>query len=850
MKKKKLEAKYSLSKRIVGLTIFLDALFLVIVVVVGLFVFSVNISKLKENGVSTETNAIINSTEHMLQEMANHAYIMSQSNDVIQYMEYINDGFDPSIDETDEIYQIYQRVLLLMEGINFVDETEKEYYRVFLASALDCQYDSNGCLIDQDGVVYSAANGLDINQEPWNHLGEDTSDILTAPYIDQVNQDDVVTYARQIVDSENRVIGYVGVTLSLNEFGGMMNRLVETNNNHVMMISHNDSESQLLYLSTSDFRDYLYEEQTNYSSIDKELGYSSNGLSTLMQLDSDDVVLADIFNQDYYVTSNYLDEFNLDVYVLIYDPQILSIEWILVIVLGIVMILIALIGYITNRTVKRSFQPIDQIIHSIDEIKNGNYSVKVAVKENNEIKDIGDAINLMSDEIERQIKLVYDNFAYDQLTGLKNKAAIVNDVNQNLLIGERKVAVCLLQVDNLKDIIIIKGQMMGDSLIKAISKEISSIIGKDEMLYSNGGNELIYIIPDFENLTEVRDKVNRIIYRFKSPIEVNRIKSEIKIYAGIATYPSDDHNLEDLIKKCDVSIYKDKSSEKKQVIFYNNKIAQDIAYQAEVSEQLSQALEKKEIYLKYQPLIDNKSEIYGFEALARWASPVLGSISPEVFIGNAEENYLIIPIGTWILKEACKMQVALRKIFHKEFVISVNVSLIQILQPNYVKIVKRIIKETDINPHYLTLELTESIFINSTVALDGKIDALHDIGVKFSLDDFGTGYASLSYLRNIAFDNLKIDKSFIDGIMDIKKENKIVGTIIQMVHNLDMKVIAEGVEHKSQYEYLKQISADIFQGYLLSKPLDINETVAFVNQFYKIAKSKRVDVLALQNKEG
>ena len=249
-------------------------------------------------------------------------------------------------------------------------------------------------------------------------------------------------------------------------------------------------------------------------------------------------------------------------------------------------------------------------------------------------------------------------------------------------------------------------------------------------------------------------------------------------------------------------------------------------------------------------MIDHKSEIYGFEALARWASPVLGSISPEVFIENAEENYLIIPIGTWILREACKMQVALRKIFHKEFVISVNVSLIQILQPNYVKIVKKIIKETDINPNYLTLELTESIFINSTVALDGKIDALHDIGVKFSLDDFGTGYASLSYLRNIAFDNLKIDKSFIDGIMDIKKENKIVGTIIQMVHNLDMKVIAEGVEHKSQYEYLKQISTDIFQGYLISKPLDINETVAFVNQFYKIAKSKRVDVLALQKKEG
>jgi EAL domain-containing protein (putative c-di-GMP-specific phosphodiesterase class I) len=155
-----------------------------------------------------------------------------------------------------------------------------------------------------------------------------------------------------------------------------------------------------------------------------------------------------------------------------------------------------------------------------------------------------------------------------------------------------------------------------------------------------------------------------------------------------------------------------------------------------------------------------------------------------------------------------------------------------------------VIKETDINPEYLTLELTESIFIKSTIALDGKIEELHDLGIKFSMDDFGTGYASLTYLRNIAFDNLKIDKSFIDGILSAKKENRIVATIVSLVHNLDMKVIAEGVEQKSQYEYLRQISTDVYQGYLMSKPLTLEETIDFVEQFYKVARSKRVDVLA------
>ena len=844
--KNKGQRKYSLTRRLVGLTIFIDALFLIVIVIVGMFLFSINSERLKEKYALTETEAVVNSIDHLLEGIQQDANTLSGAIDVIDYVEYVNDGNDPIIPEEDINYSLYEKVMLLMNN-TIQYRGENSYDSVFIATENPCEDVVGGCMIINNGDVLTTDDGWELTEIDWYAQIENQTYVLTDPYL-QDNEDAVMmSYVQRIFDNDGISMGFVGITYDLNYIQQYVDEIIQNDDNDIIILSIFNDQKTFVYFSDPSYEDYLFVEENLFSSIDESNGFSNEGIAKVIGVEEEGIIVESVFSNKYLITYNNLEDFHWQIIVLVYDSQVLSFEILLVIALGFVGLLTVLMGLVLNIRIKRSLQPIHDVINSIDEIKNGNYQVRALVKENNEIKEIADAINLMSDEIDRQVKLIYDNFAFDSLTGLKNKTAVTKELNQKLFKGDQKTAVCLLQVDNLKDIIIIKGQMMGDSLIKAIAEEIENIIKNDELLYSNGGNELIYIIPNFTGLAEVRDKVNRIVQRFKQPIIVNHIKTEIRIFAGISTYPSDDYTLDDLIKKCDISIFKDKNSERKQVIFYNDKISQEISYQAEVSEQLAQALDKKELFLKYQPLIDNKSEIYGFEALARWASPVLGNISPEVFIANAEENYLIIPIGTWILREACKMQVALRKRFEKEFVISVNVSLIQILQNDYVDIVKNIVKETDINPNYLTLELTESIFIKSTIALDDKIDELHEMGIKFSLDDFGTGYASLTYLRNINFDNLKIDKSFIDGILDTKKENRIVGTIVNLVHNLDMKVIAEGVEHKSQYEYLKQISTDVFQGYLMSKPLTVEETVEFIEQFYKVARNKRIDVLASKN---
>lgn len=386
--------------------------------------------------------------------------------------------------------------------------------------------------------------------------------------------------------------------------------------------------------------------------------------------------------------------------------------------------------------------------------------------------------------------------------------------------------------------------MVGDNLLKTIALELKTLLGNSEYIYANGHDEFIYIMNNINSLENVENNISRILAYFKEPLTVKNIKLEVKFYIGISVYPTDGNVLDDLIKKGDTALYKAKQLGNKCYLFYNENIAREISYKAQVSEQLAKTIENHELYLKNQPLVDNKNELYGFEALVRWHSPILGEISPGNFIGNAEENYMIVPIGTWVLREACGMQVRLKNLFNKEFTISVNISSIQLMQYDFVETVKSIIKETDISAEYLTLELTESVFLDSTVMIEEKISDLKALGIRFSLDDFGTGYASLTYLRQIAFDNIKVDKSFIDGIFGTENDHKIVGTIVNLVHNLDMVVIAEGVESKRQYEYLKQIGTDVFQGYMISEPITEEALKAFIKMFYKIAKAKRMDVLA------
>ncbi|MFH0993811.1 MAG: bifunctional diguanylate cyclase/phosphodiesterase [bacterium] len=462
--------------------------------------------------------------------------------------------------------------------------------------------------------------------------------------------------------------------------------------------------------------------------------------------------------------------------------------------------------------------------------------------ENNELKHVADAINIMSAEIGDQMDLVYKSFLYDTMTGLKNRRACHQEIEDQFLKGSDKTAFCLIELNNLKNINVTKGQPVGDDLLRAFAERLVDALGTKERVYANGGNEFLFVLPKIRALEAVETMILKVFDRFRQPIDIRNVKVEIKSNIGISVFPYDGRKLDDLLKKCDTALFKAKEQGNAKFVFYNDQITREVNYKAQINEQLTDAVEKDQLRLKFQPLIDIHNEIYGFEALVRWKSPTLGEISPQIFIANAEESHLIIPIGTWILREACRAQVEFAKHFQKDFIMSVNVSPVQILQKDFIEVLRRIIIETDIDPHYLVLEITEGILIDSAIYLEETIDFIHEIGAKIALDDFGTGYASLTYVRKLPFDNLKIDKSFVDGIFTSKKDHAILGSIVDLVHNLNMKVIAEGVETRKQYEFLKQITTDVFQGFLFSKPLGYEDSVKFVDQFYKVAKAKRIDV--------
>ena len=843
MKKKK-EKKTSLSRRVVSLTVFIESLFLIIISTGFLFYTFINLNQNKTEVVQNQTQAIVSSIDRFLDKFKTDIDLLTTNEDVISYLKYINAGNNPIISAEDENYSVYYNFLTVSNTL--VDhQPEQAYDLIFIATEHNCLEATDGCAItNTEEVLYES---WFISQRPWFiQLGVE-NEMFTAPYLDALSGDYTFTYVKRIVENE-QTIGYVGLDISFDS----LKKLIETidkdiNDETAELLIFTDFENNptLSFYSNESYVDYSMLSGTEILSVDNELGYIDNGITDLISnYRSQEVLVTNVFGDEYLVTYSNLDYYGWQVVILVDNSRMFSMEMIFVMILIVIGVLVYLTSKLLTRRIKKVLFPINIILDSLEEIKSGNYKVKVNLTENNEIKEIGDAINLMSKEIERQVELVYDNFAYDNLTGLKNINAARIDITKNILSGNKKSAICIFQVENIKNINIIKGQLVGDDLLKTIASELTNMVNDTEYIYANGYDEFVYIMNDFKSLESVENTVNKILAGFKEPLTVNNIKTEVKFFVGISVYPTDGSNLDDLIKKGDTALYKAKQSGFRRYLFYNENIAREISYKAQITEQLARTIKNKELYLKYQPLVDNKNELYGFEALVRWNSPILGEISPDGFITNAEENFMIVPIGSWVLKEACLAQVRLKKLYNKEFTISVNVSSIQLIQFDFVDTVKAVIKETDISPEYLTLELTESVFLDSTVMIEGKLADLKALGVRFSLDDFGTGYASLTYLRQIAFDNIKIDKSFVDGIFGTENDHKIVGTIVELVHNLEMRVIAEGVETKRQYEYLKQIGTDVFQGYLISEPLTEEKLDEFLKMFFKIAKAKRMDVLA------
>ncbi|SJZ89105.1 sensor domain-containing protein [Selenihalanaerobacter shriftii] len=447
-------------------------------------------------------------------------------------------------------------------------------------------------------------------------------------------------------------------------------------------------------------------------------------------------------------------------------------------------------------------------------------SITPSLDSNNEMYKLD---GIMVDITKRkQMEEKITHMAYhDSLTNLPNRNLLNEELNKLLKEAknnQEKLAIIFLDLDRFKLVNDTIGHDAGDLVLKKAAKRLIECTREDDIVSRFGGDEFVIIMKEIER-KQVKKVVNRIIREFSKPLNINEYEIIITPSIGISVYPEDGNNVDELIRYADIAMYSNKNEKKVDYKFYDSNLNVILLQKAKIENRLRNAIENNELRLHYQPQVNlNTGEVIGVEALIRWQNSELGHVSPGEFIPIAEESGLIKPIGKWVLQTACKQNKAWQDAGLPPMNMSVNVSRSQLFNKGFLNTVNQVIERTQLDPKYLELEITESSR-NDIEELISMLKQLKEIGFKIALDDFGTGYSSLSILDDIPLDNLKIDRSFIQDISKDKNKTALVKNIINIGNDLNLNIIAEGIETTEQHNFLKQNNCNIGQGYLFERPV-------------------------------
>jgi diguanylate cyclase (GGDEF)-like protein len=440
-------------------------------------------------------------------------------------------------------------------------------------------------------------------------------------------------------------------------------------------------------------------------------------------------------------------------------------------------------------------------------------------------KTLGTIANILGKaEDKNQVELELENMAYyDQLTKIPNRFLFGKYVKQRIAHSNKvKGAFCILflDIDSFKNINDTSGHHYGDMVLVKAAENISRCIRKTDVICRFGGDEFLILLHYANNKTDVERVAKKIIEVIQEPIIINEKEINITASMGISVFPEDGTDKDTLIKNADIAMYKAKNHGKNRFIFCTEDMKNEISKEMALTSHLYRALEKGELSLVYQPQIQTKnSKLVATEALLRWNNPVLGNISPAVFIPIAEKNGYIISIGEWVLSEACKQNKIWQDQGLPKIRVAVNVSVNQLNQGNFPETVKKILEKVKLDPQYLEIEITESVAMEKSEVIMNSLYKLKELGVSIAIDDFGTEYSSLNRIKDLPVDRIKLDIQFIRNILINEKEREITDAIISLAKKLNLAVIAEGVEEKEQFLYLKNKNCDEVQGYYFYRPL-------------------------------
>lgn len=432
---------------------------------------------------------------------------------------------------------------------------------------------------------------------------------------------------------------------------------------------------------------------------------------------------------------------------------------------------------------------------------------------------------------------------YDALTNLPNRILFRDHLELELAHAHRSgrmVAVMFLDLDRFKIINDTLGHAFGDQLLRAVAERLRACVREGDTVSRLGGDEFTFIIPDIANSQDTVLIAQKILNAMSRSFQVEGHEVHVTPSIGIALYPSDADDAGSLIKKADTAMYHAKEHGKNTFQFYRDDMNVSNFERLTLENGLRKALEKGELLVYYQPLIDqNTGQIISMEALARWQHPDLGMIYPTKFIPIAEETGLIVPIGEWVLMKACAQTRTWHDAGFHTLRVTVNLSARQFKQQNLVSTIIQVLQKTGLDPHYLELELTEGIVMQNDVAILLALRELKALGILLSIDDFGTQYSSLSYLKRFPIDTLKIDRSFVHDITTNPDDAAIVTAIIAIAESLKLKVVAEGVENKEQAAFLHKLRCDNIQGYVYSHPLPAGDVEHLLQKGYNAEYQNR-----------
>jgi diguanylate cyclase (GGDEF)-like protein len=420
---------------------------------------------------------------------------------------------------------------------------------------------------------------------------------------------------------------------------------------------------------------------------------------------------------------------------------------------------------------------------------------------------------------------------HDVLTGLPNRATFdecfATTLERARGSGEQFALVCL-DLDRFKCVNDLFGHAVGDALLCEVANRLKATIG-GAFLARIGGDEFIIIVTGTQLLDTTARLVERIVTALGDCIEVDGRKLTANASVGVAIYPNDATDGENLICNADAALYRAKAEGPGSYRFFEPEMDRQLRERREIQHDLTSALEKDEFQLVYQPEALMDGTIIGFEALVRWHHPTRGLILPSAFVPLAEDGGLIIPLGEWILRTACREAAS----WKSKALIAVNLSPAQFRQGDLPELVHAVLLETGLSPSRLELEITESVLIDDFGRGQAILRRLKSLGVKIAMDDFGTGYSSLSYLQSFPFDKIKVDRSFVSDLETNNNNAAIVRAVITLARSLNLPVLAEGVETEAQRLILNQEGCDQIQGYLIGKPLPILNYASIINSLQR-----------------